>query len=473
MTKKRVLLTGASGSMGGETFKELLKRRDKYDIVLLLRPSADNKKNFSRYEEQKGVRIVWGDLCNFDDVLRAVDGADHILHPAAMIAPAADNNPALCRKCNLGGTENLIAAIKRQPDNGDGIRFINICSVAVYGDRLPPIHMVRVGDPLKPSVGDYYTITKMAAERAVIESGLKYWASIRPTYIAKSDALSLMDPILFHQPVNTNIELITSEDAGYGLVQTVEAPDDFYGRVYNMGGGPSCRVVFKEYLQRMYQGFGLGDYRKIMPRNWFALRNFHCCWYEDSWVLNEYIGHWRHTLEDHYRQVEEAIPSIISWGSKIAPPFIVKAYLKRMADPLKWIENNETEKIKAFFGSREAWENIPGWDHDIEAEGGDEFFREDYAALDVGALAGLRGGQCLSTGSGDDGCKLRFRCGFGHEWEGTATLIRAGHWCPECAAPPWNYDEIARVDTLLARFYYNNHDKDEHQIVDYLWCPNE
>ena len=476
MEKKKVLLTGASGSMGGEAFTELLRRRDKYDIVILLRPSAKNKKAFAQYEGQAGLKIVWGDLRNFDDVLEAVNGVDHVLHPAAMIAPEADHNPPLCKNINCGSIENIIAAIKQQPDNGDNVRLANVCSVAAYGDRLPPIHMVRVGDPLKPSVGDFYATTKIAAERTVIESGLKYWASMRQTYIAIPDALSLMDPIMFHQPVNTHIELITGEDAGYGLVQTIEAPDEFYGRVYNMGGGPSCRVVFGDYMAHMMKLFGLGDYRKIMSLNWFAIRNFHCCWYEDSWVLNEYLGHWRHSLEDHYRQVEEVIPWYLKFGGRIAPAFIVRAVMRRMADPLKWIKTNDVEKIKAFFGSREAWENIPDWDHYVDSDSGKGAEPGEDASRpieDAKGLAEARGGQCLSEDSGDINEKLRWRCGFGHEWEDTKRLLQAGHWCPECAAPPWDYDSKAKADPALAKIYYNNHSENESQCIEYLYCPNE
>ena len=479
MAKKKVLLTGASGSMGGEALKELLRRRDKYDIVILLRPTKQEKRDFRQYENQDGFRVVWGDLQNPDDVLEAVNGVDHVLHPAAFIAPAADYNPSLANKINLGGTENIIVAIKKQPNNGDDIRFVYVGTVAAYGDRLPPIHMVKVGDPLKPIVGDFYATTKVAAERAVIESGLKHWVSMRQTYIAIPNALSLIDPILFHQPVNTHIELITKEDAGYGLVQTLEAPDEFYGRVYNMGGGPSCRVVYKDYLERMMRIFGLGDYRKIMPLNWFALRNFHCCWYDDSWVLNEYLGHWRHSLEDHYRQVEDAIPWYLKLGARMAPTAIVKAFMKRMADPLKWIENNEEEKIKAFSGSREAWENIHDWHDHIHAEPGEEAGRnkrmasEDYTIDDMRELAESRGGQCLSTEFSGIGSKLKWKCGFGHDWEATPVCIKAGHWCPECAPPPWDYDAIAKVDPLFAKFYYNNHDRNEYQKIDFLYCPNQ
>lgn len=471
MAKKKVLLTGASGSMGGEALKELFKRKGKYDIVLLLLPK--DKKAFAKYERQTGVKIVWGDLCNFSDVLKAVNGVDYVLHPAALIAPAADKNPPLCKMINCGGTENIIAAIKMQTCNGDNVRFVYISSVAAYGDRLPPIHMVKVGDPLKPSVGDYYATTKIAAERAVIESGLKYWAVLRQTYIAIPNVASLLDPILFHQPVNTHIELITSEDAGYGLIQTIETPDDFYGRVYNMGGGPACRVVFKDYIERMMQIFGLGDYRKIMPLNWFTLRNFHCCSYEDSWVLNDYLGHWRHSLEDHYKQAEKASPWYLKAAGRIAPSFIVKAFIKRMADPLKWIKSSDAEKIKAFFGSFDAWQRIPDWENSVYAQQKESTNSSpiieirvsapegSYTIKDMQELAGFRGGKCLSTEYVEIKTKLKWRCAVGHEWLATTKLLKTGHWCPECAAPPWDYDVQAKVDPALAAIYYNNHERTE------------
>lgn len=479
MAKKKVLLTGASGSMGGEAFKELLKRRDQYDTVLLLRPSTKNKEAFAKYEGQEGIKIVWGDLINPDDVLEAVNGVDHVLHPAALIAPAADHDPQLTRGSNYEGTRNIVEAIKKQPNNGDNVRLVSICSVAAYGDRLPPVQWIRVGDPLRPSVGDYYSVTKIAAERTVIESGLKYWASMRQTFIAIPNVYSLMDPIMFHQPPNTHFEIITSQDAGYGLVQTLECPDDFYGRVYNMGGGPLCRLLYSDYLRDFMKIFGLGDYRKILPRNWFCVRNFHCGWYEDSWVLNQYLGHWRQSFEDQIKQVQAVAPWYMKQGGKLAPASLVKVFMKRMADPLKWIKNNDEEKIKAFFSSREAWENIPGWDqYVVEAEDKDRQTREDpltkeYTLKDMQELAKSRGGQCLSTDYVDIKSKLKWKCGFRHEFEATPRLILAGHWCNECMPPPWNWDAIARVDPAIADVYYHNHDKNESQKVDYLYYPNE
>jgi thioester reductase-like protein len=45
MTKKTVFITGVTGSMGGAGLNELLRRRDRFDLVTLVRPSAVNKKN--------------------------------------------------------------------------------------------------------------------------------------------------------------------------------------------------------------------------------------------------------------------------------------------------------------------------------------------------------------------------------------------------------------------------------------------
>ena len=68
---------------------ELLRRRARFDLVTLARPSAANKLLLRELEQQPGVRIVWGDLTCYEDVLACVTGADIVLHPAAMIAPAA------------------------------------------------------------------------------------------------------------------------------------------------------------------------------------------------------------------------------------------------------------------------------------------------------------------------------------------------------------------------------------------------
>jgi len=168
--------------MGGATLAELMARRDRFDIVILVREGKDSRRALRRYRGETGLTIVWGDLRDYDAVLQCVTGADYVLHTAALISPAADDNPELTRDINVGSVENILRAINSQP-NPDAIRLVTVGSVAMTGSRLPPIHWGRVGDPLAPSIGDHYALTKIDAEKMVIESGLKHWVSLRQTFI--------------------------------------------------------------------------------------------------------------------------------------------------------------------------------------------------------------------------------------------------------------------------------------------------
>jgi hypothetical protein len=41
------------------------------------------------------------------------------------------------------------------------------------------------------------------------------------------------------------------------------------------------------------------------------------------------------------------------------------------------------------------------------------------------------------------------------------TILKAGHWCPQCMAPPWNFDQQARGNPFFAQVWYADHDQDE------------
>ncbi len=490
MSKKTIFITGTTGSMGSAALLELLERRDRFDIVTLVRPSRKNKKRMSRYRGEPGLTIVWGDITCYEDVLRCVTGADYVLNPAAMISPAADREPDTAWATNMGAAEHIVTAIKAQPDP-DSIKLVNIGSVAMTGDRLPPIHLGRVGDPLKPSIYDFYALSKIAAERIVIESGLRYWVSLRQTFIALPNLLSLLDPIMYHQPLDTRIEFVTASDSGRLLANACEAdvPEEFWRRVYNVGGGPACRVIFNDYAELVFQGLGLGGPRAIFERNWFALKNFHCHWFEDSDVLEGYLHFRRETLEDHLRQISERAPWYVKLVSapgvgrlipkRLIKELIMKPLARSKNGPLHWIENGVEGRITAFFGSLDDWARISDWGADAPERniepillyhGYDEDKPESQLDLDdMRGAAAFRGGECLSQAmsQGDLASKLRWSCAFGHDFDASPTLVLlAGHWCPSCAPPPWNYDEIAERNPFFAQVWYPNHDPSESNFYD-------
>ena len=504
--KKTVFLAGASGSMGYEAFKELWKRkqRGEVNIVLLQRPSQKNIKLFKKWMrlskcsnmDGKGVsvgdslKIVWGDATIYDDCVEAVKAIDYLLCPMAFISPEADRNPKMAKAVNTDAIKNLIKAVENEPNGAEHIKFVYIGTVAETGDRLPPIHHGRVGDPLKPSIFDFYACTKIAGERALLESKIKHWVSLRQTFIMIPDLMSLQDPIMFHQPINSFMENNTAEDAGRGLVNCIDVPDDsdFWRRVYNMAGGPNCRITYLDFMNITYKMLGL-DYRKVMERKWFALRNFHMQYFDDSWVLNEYIHNWGDTLEDYKKRVWKNFPfymKMVAIMCRILPSFrhMVEKQtykqLKKLAErpdgTLGWINNKNDMRISAFYSSYENFENIKGWDDAIPAgvlgtpepeyiqlnHGYDET-KEKLELADLQLVAEFRGGKLLSQSwSGDMYQTLKWKCAFNHEFEAKPyTVLKAGHWCPNCEAPPWNYDEIAKKNKFFAQIWYPNHSPEE------------
>jgi len=506
MSKEMVCLFGASGTMGFEAFKELWQRRAEYDISILLRPSEKNKQLFEPYERQAGIepisgrgvaagngfRLVWGDATDYADVEEAVRGADWVLDAMAFISPAADYYPDMAKAVNTDGIRNIVRAIESEPNGTERIRLAYTGTVAATGGRLQSIHMGRVGDPLKPSIFDFYAVTKIAGERAVLESDIKRWVSLRMTFIMPMDydeLVSLRDPIMFHQPIDSFMENITARDAGYGLVRCLDIPDDsdFWRRTYNMGGGPGMRCTNYDYLNGTFRMVGLSGVEACTERQWYALRNFHMQYYEDSYLLNGYLDYWRDSLDDYWSDLYESMPeSMKQLASECGrnPELRKKieqttyGIMKELAEnhrngTVYWYNNRCDRRITAFYKDYATFESVPDWGVDMpridpepewhRLDHGYDEAKETLDLKDLQGAADFRGGQCLSQEwSGNLYEALRWRCASGHEFAGRPyTLLKAGHWCPECVPPPWNFDEEARRNPFFAQVWYPNHDRDE------------
>ncbi|CUH97045.1 hypothetical protein P22_3171 [Propionispora sp. 2/2-37] len=485
MKKKTVFLTGASGHMGHEGFKQLLTERDRLNIIALVLPTRKDKQIMSKYEDEPGVRIVWGDLTNYADVLQCVEQADYVLHVGGMVSPAADYLPSLTTKVNVGAVKNIIKAIKAQP-NPDKIKLVYIGTVAETGDRNPPIHWGRTGDPIKISIYDNYAITKTIAEREVIESGLKYWVSLRQTGVLYPELLNNLDPIMFHEPVNGVFEWVTARDSGRMLVNVCDenVPEEFWRRVYNIGGGEKYRTTNYEFMQKTLKAIGIEDFTKVFDLNWFATRNFHGQWYEDSDVLENYLHFRSGSVDDFIEELKTKLPFKMKLTKYVPSGFIKKFIMEPVANQelgtMYWIKNNIKDRITAFFGSIEKWREIPGWAEYKIAKPSPTPVRLDHGydetkpkteldLADMQQAAEFRGGQCLAAAMtrGDLYAKLQWRCAFGHEFAASPALVLlGGHWCPECLPAPWNYDEEAKRNPFFAQVWYPLHDKTEANYYD-------
>jgi nucleoside-diphosphate-sugar epimerase len=478
--KNKIFLTGASGNMGKATLENLLERNDRFDVIALVLPTEKDKKSMSQLAASPGLEIVWGDLTNYDDVLKCMNGVDYILHLGAIIPPLADHNRELATKVNIGGTRNIIKAIQVQP-NKDNIKLIYIGSAGQTGDRNIPIHWGRTGDPIKINTFDNYSLTKTLAEKEVIESGLKYWVSLRHTGLLHNNVdSSAMDPLVFRQPFNGVFEWSTIQMSGLMLANACESsvPEEFWRRVYNVGGGEKYRTTNLEFMEKSMQITGMGNFTKMVDLNWFVTGNSQGQWYVDSDILENYLHFRSSSIEEFLESMKEVVPSALLKIMKFIPPFVVKKFMfepmaKKEGGTMYWIKNNEEDKINAYFGSKEKWEQIPTWKDYKKAEpskiptklnhGYDETKPKSELDLeDMKMLAEFRGGTCWSASmnKGDLHTKLKWECAFGHEFEATPALVLlAGHWCTECICKSENYASEAEKNPFFAQVWNPLHGK--------------
>lgn len=472
--------------MGLAALKELLKVAS-FEIITLVMDTKRDRKIIEPYLQEKNLKVYYGDLTNYADVLKCVAGVDIVLHCAALVSPLADRYPEAAMKINYGSTVNIIKAIKAQSD-WEKIKLVYIGTVAQTGDRMPPIHWGRVGDPIKPSIHDYYAVSKVAAERAVIESGLKYWVSLRQTGIISKKMIEINDPIIFHNCLDNVLEYITDKDSGV-LLRNIcgDLPEDFWCHIYNIGGGQDCRLSSYEMFKNLFELMGIKNLENVLDSKWFALRNFHGQYFLDSDKLNDYLNFrslGKEYLYELYRKkLGWLLPVIrtinkIPAGEKISGRIFknrFKKILYKERGTLNWLLNGKEEFIEPYFISKEKWAEIPSinefkpftdWDKVIWIDHGyDENKEESELSIeDLEAVAEFRGGQLLSKRmeKGDWHTKLEWQCAFGHKFRASPRLIlEGGHWCTVCEGKSWNYHEIAKRSPFFAQVWYPLHDRNE------------
>jgi len=338
----KVLLTGAFGNVGLSTLNELLKRD--YQVRVFEIKNKKNRKIGKNY--RKKIEIYWGDLRDYEIVKKIVEGLDIIIHLAAIIPPLADEYPELAKQVNVGGTLNLINAVKQLKVMP---KLIFTSSIAVYGDRRNN-PLIKLTDPLNPSPGDFYAITKINAENLIRESDLDF-AIFRLTYITSVGKLN-MDPLMFHMPLDTCLEICDTKDVGYALVNAIECRE-VWGEIFHIAGGERCRTTYQDYINEMMDIFGLG--KNFLPEQAYAEKDFHCGFMETE-KSQSLLKYQRYTLEDYYNDVRKKVGSkrffmsMVKWAVRLnllkrSEPYRRFKFFKRKAGAFTISENKLIRRI--------------------------------------------------------------------------------------------------------------------------------
>jgi UDP-glucose 4-epimerase len=294
----KVLLTGGAGNIGSHTLPELVAHGH---TVRSFERSTKAGRRAARYLPP-GVEVVRGDITDAAAVVRAAAGMDVVVHLAAVIPPAADEEPGRARAVNVDGTANVVAACQAQPTPP---RLLFSSTFDVHGhtlDRPPPRH---VDDPLVAT--NPYTEHKIECEELIRESGLT-WCIFR---FADVPILGVRDPhpIMFEIGLDNRIEALHADDAGLAIANALETPE-VWGRTLFVGGGTSCQLTYREYLTRLLAAMGI----RPLPDDAFSAAVYATDWI-DTTESEALLHYQRHDFAD----IAEAIAAGLGWKRRLVP----------------------------------------------------------------------------------------------------------------------------------------------------------
>jgi UDP-N-acetylglucosamine 4-epimerase len=257
------VVTGAAGFIGSNLVEALLKLNQRVtgldNFATGHRHNLDGVKASVTQEAWEKFSFIEGDIRQRDDCARVCQGADFVLHQAALGSVSRSiDDPATTNATNVDGFLNMLVAAR---DAGVK-RFVYAASSSTYGDHpaLPKVED-RIGKPLSP-----YAVTKYVNELYAdvfartygLESiGLRYfnvfgprqdpngaYAAVIPQWVAA---------LIRNEPLRINGDGETSRDFCY-IENVVQA-----NLLAALSGAPAANQVYnialgeRTTLNQLYQ----------------------------------------------------------------------------------------------------------------------------------------------------------------------------------------------------------------------------
>ena len=152
---KKIVVTGGAGFIGSNLCEHLVQHNNK--VVCLDNFATGKSSNIQHLLSNPNFTLIVGDIRNLADCHKAAEGADYILHQAALgSVPRSINDPITTNDVNVSGFLNMLVAAR----DAKVKKMVYAASSSTYGDSesLPKVEDV-IGKPLSP-----YAITKYVNE---------------------------------------------------------------------------------------------------------------------------------------------------------------------------------------------------------------------------------------------------------------------------------------------------------------------
>jgi nucleoside-diphosphate-sugar epimerase len=260
----KFLVSGGGGFIGSNLVEALLRRGD--DVTVLDDFSTGRRENLSPASTWAGegggvYRLLEGDLRDAPTCRDAVDGADFVLHQAAIPSvPRSVEQPVLTNAVNVQGTLLLLEAAR----DAKVKRFVFASSSSVYGESetLPKVETMAPA-PISP-----YALQKLAAEGycrlyhrlyGLPTVALRYFNVFGPRQNPDSEYAAVVPRFLTAAKTGGRATVYGDgeQTRDFNFIANVvhanlracEAGPEAWGQAYNIAGGR--RISLNELLRRV------------------------------------------------------------------------------------------------------------------------------------------------------------------------------------------------------------------------------
>ena len=288
---KKVLVTGAAGTVGLQVIKFLLSE-GKYEITAL---ELKHKHSYKRLKHvRKRINIVYGDINDSNLVDALVKTHDYVIHLAGVLPPFANVKDELCKVVDYEGTKNIVNSISNYNPK---CCLLYASSTSIYG--INKTTELSVNTKINIDKLDYYSTYKKMAEDYIKEN-IKNFTIFRLAYVLgdpKSESL------IYNIKPKTKLETVSSEDVGYAFVCAIDFFSKLKGKTFNVSGGEKFRTVYADYLFNIFKTYGLSI--RFLSTWLCAEKNYAGGYYKDGNELDDILHFRSKNLDVYYSSLDK------------------------------------------------------------------------------------------------------------------------------------------------------------------------
>ncbi len=290
----RVLVTGGAGRIGIVVCQSLLSSGFQVRVF-----DVKTKRTRKSVEVLQGdAEIFWEDITDPDSVRKAMQNVGAVVHMATLLPTNPQANPERIEKVNVGGTQNVVAAIK---ELGKHIPFVYASSVAVFG---PTPNATAPLDPDKdaPNPTGVYAETKFKGELIIRESGVDC-VILRLATHWHCQIFSLVEfRYMFNRSLDNRVEVVHPEDTALAIVNAIRNFDKAKGNTVVITSGPKGRMFHRDRVQALMKLFSL----PMPPAERFIQKPDPSDWY-DTEKSQELLHYQNKTFDDCMKTYEKEL----------------------------------------------------------------------------------------------------------------------------------------------------------------------